>query len=115
MGERLKEGFGKLLDFSIVGDVRGRGLLCGVEIVKDKAARGRPGQKHWKSTTPAMGAGCARNVGSTLAFAPPLVINADEVDQIVDILGSVIDGLAIDRPATPRQVRHTGAPAQCKQ
>ncbi|MCB0049403.1 MAG: aminotransferase class III-fold pyridoxal phosphate-dependent enzyme, partial [Caldilinea sp.] len=39
MGERLKEGFGKLLDFSIVGDVRGRGLLCGVEIVKDKATR----------------------------------------------------------------------------
>ncbi len=35
-----------------------------------------------------------RNVGNTLAFAPPLVINADEVDQIVDILGSVIDGIS---------------------
>jgi 4-aminobutyrate aminotransferase-like enzyme len=33
-------------------------------------------------------------VGNALAFAPPLVINGDEVDQIVEILGSVIDSLS---------------------
>ena len=95
MGERLKEGFGKLLDFSIVGDVRGRGLLCGVEIVKDKATREADPVKALEIYNACMARGLrTRNVGSTLAFAPPLVINADEVDQIVDILGSVIDGLA---------------------
>ena len=36
----------------------------------------------------------SRNVGATMAFSPPLMINADEVDQIVDILGSVIDSLS---------------------
>ena len=35
-----------------------------------------------------------RNVGSTLAFAPPLSISADEVDDIVQILGSVLDTVA---------------------
>ncbi|MCB0135186.1 MAG: aspartate aminotransferase family protein, partial [Caldilineaceae bacterium] len=84
MGERLKEGFGKLLDFSIVGDVRGRGLLCGVEIVKDKATREADPVKALEIYNACMARGLrTRNVGSTLAFAPPLVINADEVDQIV--------------------------------
>jgi 4-aminobutyrate aminotransferase-like enzyme len=95
MGERLKAGLSKLLDFNIVGEVRGRGLLCGVEIVKDKATREPDPAKALEVYNACLARGLrSRNVGATMAFAPPLVINADEVDQIVDILGSVIDGLA---------------------
>src|SRR5258705_9661634 len=39
LGKRLLEGLKSLNDFSFVGDVRGLGLVCGVEIVSDKDAR----------------------------------------------------------------------------
>ncbi len=95
MGERLKRGLARLLEFNIVGEVRGRGLLCGVEIVKDKATREADLGKALEIYNACLARGLrTRNVGNTLAFAPPLMINADEVDQIVEILGSVIDGLA---------------------
>ena len=94
MGERLKAGLNKLVDFSIVGEVRGRGLLCGVEIVKNKETREPDPAKALAIYNACMARGLrTRNIGSTMAFSPPLVINASEIDQIVDILGSVIDGL----------------------
>ncbi|MFN3982238.1 MAG: aspartate aminotransferase family protein, partial [Caldilinea sp.] len=95
MGERLKAGLSKLLDFPIVGEVRGRGLLCGVEIVKDKETREADPAKALEIYNACLARGLrSRNVGATMAFSPPLTINADEVDQIVDILGSVIDSLS---------------------
>ncbi|MFM7583426.1 MAG: aspartate aminotransferase family protein [Caldilinea sp.] len=94
MGERLKTGLHKLLEFPIVGEVRGRGLLCGVEIVKDKESREADVPKALAIYNACLARGLRlRNVGATLACSPPLVIDAEEVDQIVDILGSVIDSV----------------------
>jgi putrescine aminotransferase len=94
-GERLLAGLQSLKEFSMVGDVRGIGLICAVELVSDKAT---------KAADPALTAKVARlcqerglrtrNVGSTLAFAPPLIISEAEVDEIVRILGGVLDTLA---------------------
>jgi taurine-pyruvate aminotransferase len=39
MGEYLLAGMRELLDHPNVGDVRGKGLLCGLELVEDKASR----------------------------------------------------------------------------
>ena len=95
MGDRLQTGLEKLLDFSIVGEVRGRGLLRGVDIVKSKETREADPAKAAAIYNACLARGLrTRNLGNALAFAPPLVINADEVDQIVEILGSVIDSLA---------------------
>ena len=95
MGERLKGGLSKLLDFNIVGDVRGRGLLCGVEIVKDKATREPDLAKALEIYNLCLARGLrTRNVGNVLAFSPPLSITAEEVDLIVDILGGVIDSVS---------------------
>jgi adenosylmethionine-8-amino-7-oxononanoate aminotransferase len=95
MGERLLAGLESLKEFAVVGDVRGLGLICGVELVSDKAA---------KTADPALAARITRlcqerglrtrNVGSTLAFSPPLTITEDEVDEIVRILGSALDTVA---------------------
>lgn len=92
MGERLRAGLESLLEFSFVGNVRGRGLLNGVEIVKSKETR---------EPDPARAAALAdaclvqglrsRNVANALAFSPPLSITPDEVDEIVRILGSVME------------------------
>ena len=94
MGERLLTGLGKLLEFACVGDVRGRGLIAGVEIVEDKASRTAAPAKALQIANACMARGLrTRPVGSTLAFSPPLSINEQEVDTIVDILGSAIDSV----------------------
>src|SRR5579864_7350125 len=39
MGKRLLDGLKTLEEYSIVGDVRGLGMMCGVELVEDRATR----------------------------------------------------------------------------
>ncbi len=95
IGERLLQGLQSLMEFPSVGDVRGLGLLCGVEFVKT-----RQGREPDNDTATAVANACqARGVraravtNATLAFSPPLIINEDEVDQIVKTVGSVVDSL----------------------
>jgi len=35
----------------------------------------------------------ARPIGNTMVFAPSLIINKEEVNQIIDILGAVLDSM----------------------
>jgi adenosylmethionine-8-amino-7-oxononanoate aminotransferase len=95
LGKRLLDGLKTLEEFSFVGNVRGLGLICGVEIVSDKDAKtadpamaGRifkAAQQHGLRTRP---------LGNVLAFAPPLSIDEEEVDEIVKRLGAAMDGIA---------------------
>ncbi|MBL8161370.1 MAG: aspartate aminotransferase family protein [Anaerolineae bacterium] len=95
MGARLLAGLQTLKEFANVGDVRGIGLIYGVELVADKAAKTPDLALAAKVTRMCQDRGLrTRNVGSTLAFSPPLSITADEIDEIVRILGSVLDTLA---------------------
>ncbi len=92
MGERLRSGLESLLEFPFVGNVRGRGLLNAVEIVKDKQTREPDPARAGALADAAMARGLrTRPVANSLAFAPPLLINADEVDEIVRLLGAVMD------------------------
>lgn len=94
VGPRLQDGLKSLLEFSFVGDVRGLGLICGVEIVGDKANKTPDPALAGKIANAAQARGLrTRVVGSTLAFAPPLVISEDEIDEIVRILGAAMDGI----------------------
>jgi adenosylmethionine-8-amino-7-oxononanoate aminotransferase len=94
MGERLHAGLSKLLEFACVGDVRGLGLIAGVEIVEDKTSRTAAPAKALQIANACLARGLrTRPVGSTLAFSPALSINEQEVDTIVDILGSAIDAV----------------------
>jgi putrescine---pyruvate transaminase len=94
MGARLQAGLQSLKEFACVGDVRGLGLICGVELVTDKESKTPDMALAATVTRLCMERGLrTRNVGSTLAFAPPLVITEEEVDEIVRILGSVLDSI----------------------
>ena len=94
IGERLQHGLQKMLEFSCVGDVRGRGLIAGVEIVKDKATKEPDPAKAMAIANAALARGLrTRPLGAILAFAPALVINAEEVDLIIERLGSAIDAV----------------------
>ena len=77
-----------------VGDVRGRGLLCAVEIVTDKESRTPDAAKALAIYGACMARGLrTRNLANSLAFSPPLVINKDDSYEIVRILGPVLDTL----------------------
>jgi putrescine aminotransferase len=94
MGDYLKQQLATLLEFPFVGDVRGRGLLCAIEIVTDKETRTPDAAKALAIYDACMARGLrTRNLANSLAFSPPLVINKDEIDEIVRILGSVLDTL----------------------
>ena len=74
--------------YQIVGDVRGRGLMIGVEIVKDKhtkehgaAERDRIVQLAFERGILFLGAG-----PSTVRICPPLVVTRDEADAAIEAL-----------------------------
>src|ERR1700681_1652729 len=76
----------------IVGDVRGRGLMIGVEIVKDQktkeyapAKRDRIIELAFERGVLFLGCG-----PSTIRIAPPLVVSKDEADVAVDVLDECI-------------------------
>lgn len=94
LGKRLLDGLKSLSEFSFVGDVRGLGLVCGVEIVSNKETKAVDPAMTMKIFKAAEANGLrTRPLGNTLAFSPPISINEDEVDEIVKRLGAAMDGI----------------------
>lgn len=101
MGEYLLEGFkDRLLHYPIVGEVRGKGLLVGIEMVADKKTRALfpPEADFAYRSFRAMEENglLARDFISTIILTPPLPINKGECDEIIDIMDRTISGLAKD-------------------
>jgi len=95
LGQRLLDGLKTLKEFSFVGDVRGLGLVCGVEIVSNKETKAADPTMTMKIFKAAQERGLrTRPLGNTLAFSPPLSINEDEVDEIIKRLAAAMDGVA---------------------
>lgn len=71
-----------------VGDVRGRGLMIGVEIVKDKQSRAPVGSMRDKIVELAFERGLLiLGCGETsIRLCPPLIVNQNEADIALDIL-----------------------------
>ncbi|MEJ2410792.1 MAG: aminotransferase class III-fold pyridoxal phosphate-dependent enzyme [Novosphingobium sp.] len=71
-----------------VGDIRGKGLMLGIELMKDREAKeifpmaNRTGRQVLKAA--AQRGLITRALGDTLVFAPPLVITRSDADEIVD-------------------------------
>ena len=95
MGAVLHRKLQALLDLPFVGDIRGRGLLAGVEFVQDKESRApfpRAARFAERFTQAAQEAGLivwpntghANGTDGDLAMlAPPFIVSDDELDQIV--------------------------------
>jgi taurine-pyruvate aminotransferase len=92
---RLQDALG---DHPLVGDVRGRGLLIGIELVADQATRA-PAERTVSAGIVAAaqqrGLLVGRNVDTAagldnvVALAPPLSLTDADADHIVDVLGAV--------------------------
>ena len=98
-GRHLQKRLEDLRELDIVGDVRGIGLLGGVELVKDRATK----ELHDATL------GVARNVwlaalgegvivrpltGDVLAMSPPFVITTQQIDRMVDVLHASIETIS---------------------
>jgi 4-aminobutyrate aminotransferase len=87
-GHMMKRMAGWPKKHKIVGDVRGRGLMIGVEIVKDQTTReyGASERDRIVETAFERGVlflGCGP---STVRIAPPLIVTKDEADVAMDAL-----------------------------
>jgi 4-aminobutyrate aminotransferase len=90
--DRLRE-FGRASP--IVGDVRGRGLMLGVEIVSDKAARTPAPDLAERIYYKCLDEGLSFKIsgGCTLTLSPPLVISRDDLDRALSIVEAAIAGV----------------------
>jgi adenosylmethionine-8-amino-7-oxononanoate aminotransferase len=91
MGDRLRAGLEQLRGkYSIIGDIRGKGMFLAVEFVKDAATKERfPADRPIGTLIGrrALDNGLLTRFDPTwIAFGPPLVITAGEVDQILAIM-----------------------------
>jgi len=91
----LQSGLRKLGEHPLIGEARGVGLIGGIELTKNKETR--------ESYPPADGVGpyfwdrvqergvITRVIGDTIAFAPPLVITAAEIEEMLDCVAKALD------------------------
>ena len=89
MGNRLREGLNALKDkYPIIGDVRGMGLMQGMELVGEKKAPDAEGTKRLMELTKDAGLllGKGGTFGNVLRVAPPLNVNREQVDQALKVL-----------------------------
>ena len=91
----LQDGLRRFRDHPLVGEVRGIGLIAGVEIVADKATKA--------PFDPKLGIGghvarfaqehglIVRAMGDSIGFSPPLIITSAELDDLVTRFGKALD------------------------
>jgi 4-aminobutyrate aminotransferase len=89
MGNYLMERFRVLQDsYPLIGDVRGKWLSIGVDLVKDGKTRERHGEAAAKICYQAWQKGLLLSFfsGSVLRIQPPLVITREEADRALEII-----------------------------
>lgn len=96
---KLKE---LMKDMDIIGDVRGKGMLIGIELIKDRATKklfpvslgitSRIIDKAFqKGLLVYPAAGGVEGEGDAIIIAPPLIISRNEIDELVSLLKETLD------------------------
>jgi hypothetical protein len=110
-GTRLIGGLrARLGDHPHVGEIRGRGLLVGIELVADRGSR-EPFARAERITETVVraarqrgllvysGTGSANGVdGDTILLGPPFIITDQEIDRVIDDLAGAITTIAAADP-----------------
>jgi len=93
VGAYLKRGLEKLMSkYDRIGDVRGMGLMLGVEFIKDRASkkpdpelRDRVEMASFQRGLILLGCGA-----NSIRWSPPLILSQDNVDVALDIFDEAI-------------------------
>ncbi len=103
VGQLLQERLQDLRSLPCVGDVRGRGMLAGIEFVEDKDTRKPfPTSTRFAETfaTEALAAGLvvwpnagqlADGTGDLAMLAPPFTIDEDQIDELVELFKHAVE------------------------
>jgi len=98
VGGRLMEGLNGLMErHSIIGDVRGKGLMIGVELVNDRSSKEPATEaclevfERCRDLGLLLGKGGLR--GNTLRIKPPMCLNLDDAEFILDVLDEALAGI----------------------
>ncbi|MCX8253087.1 putative aminotransferase y4uB [Beijerinckiaceae bacterium RH AL1] len=95
MGALLHRELAPLAEHPLVGEVRGTGLIAGIELVADKATRATfdpPGIVGAEVFARAHGHGLiVRAIGDTIALCPPLIVSEADVRDIVERLSATLN------------------------
>ena len=100
MGERMVANLQDLMArHSVIGDVRGKGLFCGAELVADRTTKEPVDEK----AVQAVVADCSAQgviigatnrsvpgLNNTLCFSPALIATADDIDAITDAVDKAL-------------------------
>ncbi len=94
LGKRLLEKLQPLQGSAHVGEVRGLGLLAGIELVADRATRERFPEadgigKKVRDALFSLGL-CTRVTDDIICLAPPLVISEEEIDRLAAIVQQAV-------------------------
>lgn len=97
-GNQLMKGYRKLMaKHEIIGDVRGMGLMTGVELVKDRKTKEPAKEECYQAFERAKELGLLVGKGglhaNTLRIKPPMCITKADVDFLLEVLDIVIGEL----------------------
>ena len=108
LGQHILSGLEKLkAKHDLIGDVRGKGLMLGIELVKDRATK-EPAKAECAQVLELcremgllLGKGGLQ--GSVIRFAPPMCITQADADFMLEVFGAAFEEL--ERSAAPRPQR----------
>jgi 4-aminobutyrate aminotransferase-like enzyme len=95
MGQYLRDGLNDLMKrHELVGDVRGRGLLMGMELVKNRTTKEYATQECNQlmefCRTKGLLVGKGGLFGNVVRMAPPISINKEQIDFMVKVLDEAL-------------------------
>jgi len=105
VGEHLMWGIRTLQQkHPIIGDVRGLGLMIGIELVRDRQTKERAVEERnalvqamFRRGVLILGAG-----KNAVRLAPPLVLSKDQADAVLSVMDAALSEVAARKPVTAR-------------
>jgi alanine-glyoxylate transaminase/(R)-3-amino-2-methylpropionate-pyruvate transaminase len=102
VGGRLRDGLERLArEHRLIGDVRGMGLMLGVELVTDRSTRAPASAETLQVLEEARSMGVLLGkgglAGNVLRIKPPMCITAEDVDFALDVLDRAFGRVEADR------------------